>query len=87
MQNKANLLDTQMNVTSAHITSYQLPITNYQYAKQTQTKPILSASGGFKRPLAKEGHHEFLFIDKINALGYYIIKVCCEKSLFERERL
>jgi hypothetical protein len=40
MQNKANLLDTQTNVTSAHITSYQLPVTNYQYAKQTQTKPI-----------------------------------------------
>ena len=28
-----------MNVTSAHITSYQLPVTNYQYAKQSQTKP------------------------------------------------
>jgi hypothetical protein len=41
----------------------------------------------FKHNLAKEGHHEFLFIDKINALGYYIIKICCEKSLFERERL
>jgi hypothetical protein len=40
MQNKANLLDTQMNVTSAYITSYQLPVTNYQYAKQTQTNPI-----------------------------------------------
>ena len=40
MQNKPNLLDTQMNVTSAHITSYQLPVTNYQYAKQTQTNPI-----------------------------------------------
>jgi hypothetical protein len=39
MQNKPNLLDTQMNVTSAHITSYQLPVTNYQYAKQTQSNP------------------------------------------------
>jgi len=40
MQNKPNLLDTQMNVTSAYITSYQLPVTNYQYAKQTQSNPI-----------------------------------------------
>ena len=39
MQNKPNLLNPQMNVTSAYITSYKLPVTNYQYAKQTQTNP------------------------------------------------
>jgi hypothetical protein len=49
MQNKANLLDIQMNVTSAYITSYQLPVTNYQYAKQTQSNPILNV------PLQKWG--------------------------------
>jgi len=40
MQNKPNFQNAQMNVTSAQITSYQLPVTNYQYAKQTQTNPI-----------------------------------------------
>jgi hypothetical protein len=40
MQNKPNFLNAQMNITSAPIISYQLSVTNYQYAKQTQTKPI-----------------------------------------------
>ena len=31
-------------------------------SKQTQSKPILSASGGFKRDLVKMGHHEFVII-------------------------
>jgi len=39
---KPNFQNAQMNVTSAQITSYQLPITNYQYAKQTQSNPIYS---------------------------------------------
>jgi hypothetical protein len=59
IQNKANLLDTQMNATSAHITSYQLPVTNYQYAKQTQfmvslsnqqTQPVVSLSNLSQNP-------------------------------------
>jgi len=36
MQNKPNFPDAKMNVTSTQITSYHLPFTNYQYAKQTQ---------------------------------------------------
>jgi len=31
--------EPQMNVTPTQITSYPLPFTNYQYAKQTQFKP------------------------------------------------
>jgi hypothetical protein len=32
----------KMIITSAQITSYHSPVTIYHYAKQTQTKPILS---------------------------------------------
>jgi hypothetical protein len=42
MQNKPNFLDAKMNVTSIQITSYLLPFTNYQYAKQSQSNPIRS---------------------------------------------
>jgi len=40
MQNKPNFQNAQSNLTSDQITSYQLPVTNYQYAKQTQSNPI-----------------------------------------------
>jgi hypothetical protein len=40
MQNKPNFQKAQMNVTSTQLTSYLLPFTNYQHAKQTQSKPI-----------------------------------------------
>jgi hypothetical protein len=37
MQNKPNFKKAKMNVTLTQITSYLLPFTNYQYAKQTQS--------------------------------------------------
>jgi hypothetical protein len=65
MQNKPNLLDTQMSVTSAHITSYQLPVTNYQYAKQTQSNPI------FAYRLAPNFMLGVLFYDLEYTIGLY----------------
>jgi len=50
MQNKPNFQNAQSNVTSDQITSYQLPVTNYQYAKQTQSNPN---KANFRRKLAK----------------------------------
>jgi hypothetical protein len=40
MQNKANLLDTQMNVTYVKIKNYAQKTMNCEPTKQTQTKPI-----------------------------------------------
>ena len=40
MQNKANLLNTQMNVSSFKTMSYEQKTMNYANKKQTQTKPI-----------------------------------------------
>jgi hypothetical protein len=40
MQNKANFLDIQMNVTSVKTKSYELRTMNYEPTKQTQSNPI-----------------------------------------------
>jgi len=56
MQNKPNFQNAQMNVTSAQITSYQLPVTNYQYAKQTQTNPIYPELAEGTNPTCPELH-------------------------------
>jgi len=37
---KANFQNAKMNLTSAHITSYQLPVTNHQYENKAKTNPI-----------------------------------------------
>jgi hypothetical protein len=47
MQNKPNLLDTQMSVSSVKTKYYENKRLCIRGEKQTQTKPILSAFGGF----------------------------------------
>jgi len=61
MQNKPNLPYTQMNVSSVLIEDYENDNVFLFQEKQTQSKPILSASGGFKPDLVKMGHHEDMF--------------------------
>jgi len=67
MQNKPNFQNTQMNVTSAQISSYQLPVTNYQYAKQTQFKPNF-----IRRSLGEGGNNELLTMNhELYTIGHY----------------
>jgi len=51
MQNKPNLPRTQMNTTFLLAKDYEQITMNNEPEKQTQSKPILSASGGFIRLL------------------------------------
>jgi len=37
---KPNFQKTKMNITSAQITSYQLPVINYQYENKPNSNPI-----------------------------------------------
>jgi len=63
----------KMNTTFLFAKDYE-PITmNNEPEKQTQSKPILSASGGFKCDLVQMGHHEdmfWFFVAKWVGFGY-----------------
>jgi len=49
MQNKPNFQNVQMVVTAVYTTTNNNEQRTTNYSKQTQSHPILSASGGFKR--------------------------------------
>jgi hypothetical protein len=61
MQNKPNLRSNKKNTTFLLAKDYEQITMNNEPEKQTQSKPILSASGGFKRDLVQMGHHEDMF--------------------------
>jgi hypothetical protein len=58
MQNKPNYHSNKMNTTLLLTKHYENKTCPQTLKKQTQTNPILSASGGFKRDLAKMEYHE-----------------------------
>jgi len=78
MQNKPNLPDTQMNVSSAITMNYEQLTMNYANKNKPNSKPIEPKTNpkqtqfkantnpnkpNFKRDLAKMGHHKnFLFV-------------------------
>ncbi len=72
MQNKANLLDIQMNISYVKTKNYEQKTTEEESTKQSQTKPIELAFIGERRPaeaLAKAGLSQPLISSTSAAFG------------------
>ncbi len=62
MQNKANLLDAQINVSSVKTKDYE----NKSNWTLGENKPNTNPNkANFKRYLAKMGHHELKYVDRL----------------------